>query len=453
MINNIDKYISLRNTFQEFHYENFDYSLIDNELSIGFNFRVDDFIEFHPSLKFVKSQFYHFENIPTDVLEAMIFNIGMVELISYWKAIAPKKLIIHGYKLGGEQIDFWKKLYFHGLGEYFYLNGIDPDFESFISINSLGDKILKPFDFNVSENAIIPVGGGKDSVVSLELLKDLSKDNLALIMNPRGASLATAIEGGFENRLLEIRRTIDPELIRLNNEGFLNGHTPFSALLAFVTLIAAAASGRKHIALSNEGSANEPTVAGTKINHQYSKSIEFEADFRNYVQNNISGNLNYFSLLRPISELQIASIFSRHPKYFDQFKSCNVGSKSDIWCGKCPKCLFTFIILSPFLEPEILVRIFGSNLLEDNDLEKYFDELTGIVDVKPFECIGTVEEVNIAICLAKKKYHELPFLLKKHDSFFDKKYCRTALENLNLNEISIEHFLEEKFLKILTNSL
>jgi len=453
VITNSDKYINFRKSYQEFIFDSFDYTLNNNELSIVFNFFVDDKFSFHPKLNFPYSKYYHFENLSKEFLEGLIFNIGMVELISYWKAMVPPKVVVKGYQLNEEQIGFWKKIYFHGLGEYFYLNGIDADYNDFLNIECDGETTLQSVSMQLSDSVLIPVGGGKDSVVSLEVLKNYSEDNLALIMNPRGASSATANVGGFEHRTLVIRRILDAKIIELNAQGFLNGHTPFSALLAFITVFAAAATGRKYIALSNEGSANEPTVAGTKINHQYSKSVEFESDFRDYVKKNISTDIKYFSLLRPLSEFQIASVFARNSRYFPKFKSCNVGSKEDIWCGKCPKCLFTFVILSPFLTPEQLVEIFGKNLLDDRELEGYFDELTGLSAIKPFECIGTVEEVNAALCLAQNQYHDLPYLLQKHKMKFEDSFCQQVDKEKLLATLSQEHFLEPKFYKLIQKSL
>jgi hypothetical protein len=131
-----------------------------------------------------------------------------------------------------------------------------------------------------------------------------------------------------------------------------------------------------------------------------------------------------------------------------------VGSKTNIWCGKCSKCLFTFIILSPFLEPKVLVEIFGNNLLDDSELKLYFDELTGVAELKPFECVGTVDEVNIALCLAMKMYDaELPYLLNIFKESVEKSYCNTIRNTLDLNSIETEHFLEDKFLNILKNRL
>jgi hypothetical protein len=44
-----------------------------------------------------------------------------------------------------------------------------------------------------------------------------------------------------------------------------------------------------------------------------------------------------------------------------------------------------------------MISIFGEDLLNKEELVQYFDELTGISENKPFECVGTIDEVNKAI--------------------------------------------------------
>ena len=271
-------------------------------------------------------------------------------------------------------------------------------------------------------------------------------------MNPRGATLECVRIAGFGNDgFIEVNRRIDPLLLELNAKGFLNGHTPFSAMLAFYSLLVSAISGHRHIALSNESSANEPTVMGTEVNHQYSKSFAFESDFRQYVKDYISPDFNYFSFLRPLNELQIARQFARQVKYYPVFKSCNAGSKTDSWCCNCPKCLFAFTILSPFIPAIELIHIFGKNLFEMPGMLVYLKELTGITEVKPFECVGTVDEVNAALhmFIAKHQHTKLPLLIDYYTNTTNYSPGNSRLVEKLLTEFNSEHFLEPGFLEII----
>jgi hypothetical protein len=296
--------------------------------------------------------------------------------------------------------------------------------------NLVGAAITRPLNRNGN---LILVGGGKDSVVTLETLKKDTQNNLCLTVGAKAPSLECITLAGYkDNQIIKVNRTIDKELLKLNSEGFLNGHTPFSALLAFLSYFVAYISGKEYVVLSNESSAEETNVKGDKINHQYSKSYEFEQDFREYVSKYFDNSVKYFSLLRPINELQIAEIFSRQTKYHKVFKSCNVGSKSVPWkwCCSCPKCLFVFCILSPFLYKEKLVDIFGEDLFEKHELLKTFRELCGYGETKPFECVGTFEEVNFAVSSTivrlEKAGNQLPYLLKYYK------------ENYNLADLNID---------------
>lgn len=456
-----DKYTYLRKQFQAFYYEGFEVLQNANEIKIKFEFYLDNAYSFHPEMTIKINDQFKAAKLSKAQLDELAFHIGMVELISYWKAACPEKVVIKPFHLNEEQIQFWKKMYFHGLGEFFYTNNIHTDINQFMDIESVSKNHLEKQLYHTTNHYIVPVGGGKDSVVTLELLNafvNQKKDIIPFIMNPRKASLDTAKTAGFdEEEVFVIERSIDPALLKLNEEGFLNGHTPFSALLAFTSLLVSAITSHRYIALSNESSASESSVPGTQINHQYSKSLEFENDFRRYVKTYISEDFEYFSFLRPLTEFQIARIFSEFNQYFEVFKSCNVGSKEDNWCGKCPKCLFTYIILSPFVQPERLQNIIGHDLLDDPDHIQNYMELTGQTDQKPFECVGTVNEVNIALTLTAKQMNdsdEMPLLLQKFKQTpMYKKYKESVEPDWVLSEGLHENNLPEVLLNRLRHYL
>ena len=404
-MSNQAKFDSLRKTFESFCYENFHYSVENGDFFAEFDFILTNShaetaeIDFHPCFRIPARPFYHWESIPKPLLDNIVFHIGMIELVSYWKIACPKKVVVKPFALDEEQVRWWKKLYFNGLGEFFYVNGIETNINDFMTITVEPDACHseQSEEPRLIEQTLIPVGGGKDSVVTLELLKNRIPA-IPLIINPRGATNECVAAAGFtEEQTAIIKRTLDPTMLKMNAEGYLNGHTPFSAMLAFYTVLLGFATKSMYIALSNESSANEPTVPDTEINHQYSKSVAFENDFRHYVAKYIDADIQYFSFLRPLNELQIAKLFSRAKQYHKVFKSCNAGSKTDSWCGKCPKCLFTWLALSPFISRKELNDIFGKDLLSDNNLRPILDQLDGSVEVKPFECVGTVGEVRACV--------------------------------------------------------
>lgn len=398
----------LRQQHPTFTYEGFQYQYSENQIDITFDFRIGETIRFTPSMHLTPGK-HAIRLANPKQLEGIIFHIGLIELISYWKCACCPVVHVNGYRLSEAQQQWWKNLYWKGLGEFFYQNGISSDIENFMTFSFDEDATpIEAFQCQKvaeSDAVIVPIGGGKDSVVTLEHLKQKHRI-VPFIINPRGATLDCARVAGFPNEedIVILKREISPRLLELNRQGYLNGHTPFSAMLAFYSLLVSTVTGVREVALSNESSANEPTIPGTEINHQYSKSVEFEENFRHYVKENLNDINHYYSYLRPYCELEIAQFFAQYPQYFEVFRSCNAGSKTDIWCCNCPKCLFAYIILSPFIEDAQMIHIFGEDLLNKPSLQQYFDELTGIAENKPFECVGTVDEVNRALGMVAEKY-------------------------------------------------
>ena len=412
-----DFYESLRRQYPQFIYK--DYRIEEEEgwVKLTYDFEIPGLSAFAPTWTLPCKR----KGIKEDpVFRNLVFQLGMVELISYWKIACPKEVVIRPAYLCEAQIRFWKHLYYHGLGEFYYVNHITDREESFMEIVTVpgAEAFFPASDTRLSDSCLVPVGGGKDSSVSLEILKNRFRDNYIYIINPRGATTESAAVAGYdEAHILSAKRTLDPNMLRLNKEGYLNGHTPFSAVVAFSATIMAYLAGVRYIVLSNESSANESTVEGSYVNHQYSKSFEFERDFHEYEKTYVNSGTYYFSLLRPLAEFQIAALFSKSRQYHPVFKSCNAGSKENIWCGHCSKCLFVWLILSPFLSQEELIRIFGRNMADDPALEGFFDGLIGAVPEKPFECVGSRDEINCAVTLTIRDYpegKELPYLFRHY---------------------------------------
>lgn len=436
----------LRKDYPTFTYSSFDYEIQNDTLKIIYDFNISDKYFFSPEIQIKSNRHINWNSFSLSEIKNLVFNMGMVELVSYWKATCSPNVIIKAGSLNEDQIGFWKKLYYHGLGEFYYLNNIDVDIESALEITTIGDDYFVLDSTLSDKKVLVPIGGGKDSIVTLELLSGSDFEVLPLIVNPRPASWRTIETAGYSREdCLVVNRSIDKQLLELNKQGFLNGHTPFSAMIAFTSAMLAYITSTANIALSNESSANDSTVPGSKINHQYSKSFEFEDDFYNYSRKYLIKNLNYFSFLRPLNELQIAKLFSGFKDHYYTFRSCNVGSKEDSWCGKCPKCMFTYIILSPFIDNDVLKKIFGKDMLEDLSLASVFKELTGISYVKPFECVGTPDEIVSALN-SKYNLNEL----KIADG-----YIFNNIKSIDevISEWNNENRLSIKFLTILKSAL
>ena len=424
------QYLSLREQYPRFAYRGYEIEENDSCLKITYRFETLGLSEFAPVWVFPKAEGDCRRWSEDRLMQDMIFSLGMVELISYWKLACPPTVTVEAGRLNQDQIDWWKDLYFNGLGEFFYVNGIkEADPNHFMDIQCAG-QLKAPCTDQYKERheecgvetvgkgngVLVPIGGGKDSAVTLELLRLAGKPVCAYIINPRGATIHTTEVAGLDAaHVISAKRTLDSNMLELNCQGYLNGHTPFSALVAFSGIIAARMHGLTMVALSNESSANESTVQGSTVNHQYSKSFKFEEDFHYYQTTYLKGSAYYFSMLRPLSEFQIARFFAGQKQYHGIFRSCNAGSKTDSWCGHCPKCLFVYLILSPFLKPQEVRDIFGRNMLDDWDMKETLDQLIGIEEEKPFECVGSRDEINTAIVLTIKGLEEageaLPCLL------------------------------------------
>lgn len=435
-------YDELRNKYPRFIYDSFTIEETAEKMFFTFNFEIEGLTKFHPKTS-IEKKFIQNKNIDIKFLEELVFHIGLIEMISYYKAVCSKEIIIKAGHLDNEQIKFIKKLMYNGLAEFFYSNNIEED-ENFVEIISSGP--IRDFDnSNYSgEKNLILVGGGKDSNVSLRLLKDM--DNDVMIQNPKDVNINSALIAGVpEENIVTINRTLDLKLIDLNKQGFLNGHTPFSSLLAFQSYLVAYLRADKYIILSNEESANEGTVLGTNINHQYSKTYEFEKDFQDYADKYLKIDIKYFSLLRVLSEYQIAMLFANYKEFHEVFRSCNVGSKEKpwIWCCNCSKCLFVYIILSPFLKREELIKIFGEDLYEKKELLDTFLEILGETGVKPFECVGSVSEAKYAVSKAiTQSSGELPYLLQHYKDNFELE-LDSDFENFYNNNHSLPKEFEE----------
>lgn len=346
-------------------------------------------------------------HIPQGLLEKLFQGLHLVLGISYYKFYCAT-IVRHNYKLAKQEADFWNIVYKKGLGEFFYRNNLDPKISPKFSF----DKNTKQSSHSLKKNnkCLVAISGGKDSIVSLELLKEQEIDITTVFTETQKKSLLVdkILElSGVES--FKVQRFLDWQVF---GEHKYNGHIPISAIYAFLAIFYAVLYKYSYFIISNEYSSNFGNIKykGQVINHQWSKSSEFENLFSDYVKNFITPDVRYFSLLRPFYEIRIAKMFSQYKKYFPYFSSCNQNFKINkkegggLWCGQCAKCAFVFTLLSAFLTKKELIDIFQKNLYQDENLVPMFRDILGFGEMKPFDCVGTFDETGVAFYLAAPKF-------------------------------------------------
>ena len=334
-------------------------------------------------------------------VEQAVRLLHLITGVSYYKAAVPNEIRIDGYAIDAATAVLMEQVYVHGLGEFAYRNGL-----------SLHGRVRFPVATQapapaaaagLREHALVAIGGGKDSLVSIEALRGAGVDQTVTWIGGSQLIAACAARTGLPT--LNIGRALAPELFEYNRQGAWNGHIPVTAINSAIMVLAALLHGVDQVVFSNERSASYGSMipGAGEVNHQWSKGWAFESAFGAYVQSHVAADLQYYSLLRPLSELAVARQFARTDHYDAHFSSCNrnfhlLGERpTNRWCGVCPKCHFVFLALAPFMPKPRLVGIFGRNLLDDANQTGGFDALLEYQDHKPFECVGEGQESRAAM--------------------------------------------------------
>jgi UDP-N-acetyl-alpha-D-muramoyl-L-alanyl-L-glutamate epimerase len=345
--------------------------------------------------------------LPREAVDRLAFHIGLIELLSYWKTACAPEIVVKAGALDETQVAWWTDLILHGMREFFFVNGIDfrkPDLFSLVTAPRAGRTMARFEEALPADEDLVLTSGGKDSAFTLEFLQEAGHRVRALFLNPAPAARDVARVAGVD-RAVVVERTLDPAMLELNRRGYLNGHTPFSAYLAFLGALCSVVYGHRHVIVSNERSCDEPAAhyLGADVIHQYSKTFRFEERATEYVRAHLATDAQFFSLLRPLYELQVVKLFSGYPRQFAAFRSCNRGSKRNAWCGECAKCLSIFAELSPFVPNPEIRAIFGQDLFERADLVPLARSLAGLTETRPLECVGAIDETLAAFHLSLAK--------------------------------------------------
>jgi hypothetical protein len=378
--------------------------------------------------------------VPAERAGAFAAALKLLHLIagvSYYKAGVPPRIELADGPLDDATADLLDALYLHGLAEFAYRNGLD--LRGRISFPRGGVTPLAAA-LNLPPRTLVPIGGGKDSLVAIEALKSIGGAATAVWVGSSPLIAACAERTGLP--LLNIGRELAPGLFELNRLGAWNGHIPVTAVNMAILAVAAILYGYDSITFANERSASVATLEydGQQVNHQWSKGYAFEQLLGRWLHTHVASDLDFCSLLRPYAELAVTRAFAKLTPYFDVFSSCNrnfklLGPKPvDRWCGQCPKCHFVFLALAPFLPKPRLLSIFGRNLLDDEALAAGFDALLEYQDHKPFECVGEGAEARAAMfALSQRPEWQEDALVAR--------FRRKILPQLDVAQLALEPWL------------
>ena len=534
--------------FEKFYFNSFEFD--KKTLHAKFFYSFDDKQSFTEEIDF-SSDFLHVRNdFQQEIFNNFLFSLSIAIWISYYKLYPTKELVVKSWFLTEEDKQFWQKFYLNWLWEFLYKNKINPNW-LFNFVNE-SDKKYEKIEFKTSDKIFLPIWWWKDSIVSTELLKNNWFSYTPFIFGKIDTIKENCLKVMKQESFL-VKRKLDENLFRLNELWYYNWHVPITWIISFVLLCSAYLYDYRYLILSNEKSANSwntkiwkcgneekwkcknlnsmsswtnvkdsfssiislnenlmdsslnsewqiiynrklTTDDFLEVNHQYSKSLEFEQDLDIYIKRNLSNEIKYFSLLRWMYEIKIAEIFSKIWKdYFGVFSSCNKNfkiwkidwkkdkkstkllncqsgepkssawlgivseslkgncnyydswlnsewqrqwfcSSTKYWCNSCPKCAFVYAVLRPYLTDTEIMLIFWKELYENKDLENLFKELLWVKWIKPFECVWEEEEVvyamNEALAKFKKEKKDIPYILEIFEKEVKKNYDDVFFLNL-----------------------
>jgi len=343
--------------------------------------------------------------VATVTAQRMIRALAIIEAFSYWKALCSPVIEVALPAPDPAELDWWRAFWPGAMGEFFYRNQIDYTAPGFLVIRGPAGEDAPGKD---APGGAAPVGpplvlfsGGKDSL-ALSRVVSASSGTAPVdffLYNPgeRLRGLAGSLASG--GRLVEVRRAILPELLALNAAGHPNGHTPFSAYLAFGAMLAGYLRGNGPVMAGNSRSDDEPNVRsylGRPVNHQWTKSYEFEAAARSYRDRWLPGAPGYSSPLRPLYEVQIIASLAGDVDAYLRTVSCNRAPGGG-WCRSCAKCAWVFLATAALFGHDLAIRKTGGDMFADPALSGVYQEMAGLTGVKPFECTGSEDEVRAAI--------------------------------------------------------
>jgi hypothetical protein len=360
--------------------------------------------------------------IDAPVREGLLALAAILIGTSYFKA-APVQAVRCAFALTRQARRVAELAYGPGLGEFYVRNGLSYPPDLIIEAETAPgvDATLRAAPDH--PRAVTAFGGGKDSHVASAIIAEAGgeAERVSVILSDK---VGDRLQSMSEVPVTLIQRRIDPRLIEISRSGeALNGHIPITGINSTLLGLHAAATGRDWVVFANERAASEPTMEanGHPVNHQFSKSLAFEDALRAAFAAAGTG-FEYFSVLRPVTEIWTAHYLATRAEFaLEIFASCNRNfvfagdsalAPGRRWCGECAKCVYTAVLLAPFLPVARHGEIFQSQPLHDAGNLEFLREIAGLTGAKPWECVGEMREVaaTLAHLGAAPGWREAPLI-------------------------------------------
>jgi hypothetical protein len=322
--------------------------------------------------------------------------------LSYYKAGAARRVDVGALPLGRHGRALLEASLLEGLAEFAYNNDLSLE-DVKITGGAATTTHLTVID---PTKVLVPFGGGIDSVVTSSQLAS-TLDQALFIVSPASGRFEPleATAAVTDRDIIRARRSLDEQILT-DDPSFFHGHVPVTAMVTLLAAVAALATGRGGVVMSNEHSSSSPNLRwhDLDVNHQWSKSWNAEILIANAISERVSPEFIVASFLRDRSEVWVGEAFSHLTSFHHVFRSCNraftqvVEQRLDTWCGECDKCLFINLMLAPFLSRATLREIFHHEPLSDPNREAQLRVLVGAgLSYKPFECVGDPNESAVAL--------------------------------------------------------
>lgn len=377
------------------------------------------------------------QSVLQNALQLAFYLVGT----SYYKAFPTKKVIFKTAQPDEAQAKFLQEVYINGLSQFIFENGLTPQDIARFS----GGSIRKNAAPCSGQGVLVLQSGGKDSLLMTRILEEQGTEYNPMYVSSTNSH--PSILNKLQSKSRVTQRILDSAALKKAvAEGGLNGHVPVTYIIESYALIDAILHGENKVLISigAEGAEAHEYVGDLAINHQWSKTWEAEQLLSKYIAHYVSEDILVGSPLRMLSELKIAELFVEKcwAEFGHSFSSCNLANYQQgedntelRWCGECPKCANSYLLFAPFVEPEDLKSLFaGQDLFAKEGLTQTFKGLLGIEGVmKPFECVGEVDELRLAYHMAKLRSSDYRLSFDVPDSSFNYELLQQSNKLLNLS--------------------